>query len=121
MYLLHTVLFPYAIFLFQGQLSDLELERKFGKSSKLKESGAQILSESSSSKGALLSFVEAAHHVAGCDYEHGTCWGIEVLQLFSTNFYLNISKINTLLKIYTSEALYLIIVSYEEMKFKDDL
>ncbi|KAL8088060.1 hypothetical protein AgCh_037994 [Apium graveolens] len=61
-----------------GELSDLELQRKFGKSSKLKESGAQILSASSSSKGALSGFVEAAHHVAGCDYEHGTCWGTEV-------------------------------------------
>lgn len=61
-----------------GQLSDLELQRKFGKSSKLKESGAQILSASSSSQGAILSFVEAAHQVAGCDYEHGTCWGTEV-------------------------------------------
>ncbi|KAK1389054.1 Cellulose synthase [Heracleum sosnowskyi] len=61
-----------------GELSDLELQKKFGKSSKLKESGAQILSSSSSSKGSLSSFVEAAHHVAGCDYEQGTCWGTEV-------------------------------------------
>lgn len=98
MFLIHTVLFPYAIFLFQGELSDLELQRKFGKSSKLKESGAQILSASSLSKGPLSSFVEAAHHVAGCDYEHGTCWGTEVPQLFPTTFYLNITKINIMLK-----------------------
>lgn len=73
------VSFPCVVFLFQGELSDLELQRKFGKSSMLKESGAQILSGSASSTGALSSFVEAAHHVAGCDYEHGTCWGTEVL------------------------------------------
>lgn len=61
-----------------GELSDMELQRKFGNSSKLKESGAQILSASSSYNEELSSFVDAAHHIAGCDYEHGTCWGTKV-------------------------------------------
>ncbi|WOH05750.1 hypothetical protein DCAR_0625171 [Daucus carota subsp. sativus] len=58
-----------------GELSDLDLRRKFGKSSMMKVSAAEILSVSPSSKGALSSFVEDAHCVAGCDYEYGTCWG----------------------------------------------
>lgn len=75
----HTVLLFYAIFLCQGELSDPDLQRKFGESSPLKESVAHILLPSISSKGGSSSFVEAAHRVAGCDYEHGTCWGTEVL------------------------------------------
>ncbi|WOG94312.1 hypothetical protein DCAR_0313605 [Daucus carota subsp. sativus] len=60
-----------------GELSDPDLQRKFGESSPLKESVAHILLPSISSKGGSSSFVEAAHRVAGCDYEHGTCWGTE--------------------------------------------
>ena len=76
---LHLVSFPYAFSLYQGELSDLDLQRKFGKSGMMKVSAAEILSVSPSSKGALSSFVEDAHCVAGCDYEYGTCWGTEVL------------------------------------------
>ncbi|KAL1812908.1 hypothetical protein ACET3Z_022973 [Daucus carota] len=63
---------------FTTELSERELERKFGNSEELKGSGARILSASSSFKGAVSSSMEAAHHVAGCDYERGTCWGTEV-------------------------------------------
>uniref|UniRef100_A0A162A5J6 Cellulose synthase-like protein H1 n=1 Tax=Daucus carota subsp. sativus TaxID=79200 RepID=A0A162A5J6_DAUCS len=63
-----------------GKLTDEDLEKRFGKSNKLKESAEQILSASphSQRQGGLSSSVEAAKLVAGCAYEHDTCWGTEV-------------------------------------------
>ncbi|XP_017240204.1 cellulose synthase-like protein H1 [Daucus carota subsp. sativus] len=65
-----------------GELSDLNLQRKFGQSSMLKESVARVLSASTSAsmslKCTVSSFVKGTHHVAVCDYENGTCWGTEV-------------------------------------------
>ncbi|XP_074377412.1 cellulose synthase-like protein H1 [Apium graveolens] len=65
-----------------GELSDLDLERKFGQSSLLKESAAHILSASISASMSfecpLPSIIKVTHDVAGCDYESGTCWGTEV-------------------------------------------
>lgn len=78
LYLYLDILFVVLVLL---ELSERELERKFGNSEELKGSGARILSASSSFKGAVSSSMEAAHHVAGCDYERGTCWGTEVLWL----------------------------------------
>ncbi|KAK1353596.1 Cellulose synthase-like protein H1 [Heracleum sosnowskyi] len=63
-----------------GKLTDEDLERRFGKLNEFKESAVQILSASphSQNQGGLISSLDAANLVAGCAYEHGTCWGTEV-------------------------------------------
>ncbi|GAB2274914.1 hypothetical protein Dimus_009684 [Dionaea muscipula] len=62
-------------------LSGERLESLFGESKKLCESAAFSLSGSRykpNNSGSFSSSMEAAHHVAGCGYENGTCWGTEV-------------------------------------------
>ena len=74
-------MFPYVYLRLLGKLTDEDLEKRFGKSNKLKESAEQILSASphSQRQGGLSSSVEAAKLVAGCAYEHDTCWGTDVI------------------------------------------
>lgn len=73
-------MFPYFYLRLLGKFTDEDLER-FGNSNKLKESAEQILlaSPHSQRQGGLSSSLEAANLVAGCAYEHDTCWGTEVI------------------------------------------
>ena len=61
------------------------------------KSAAKILSgmkKSSISPNNISSCIEAAYHVAGCDYEYGTSWGKEVSRLpfIFHDFYVHIKR-----------------------------
>lgn len=66
---------------FLGKLNDQGLERIFGESVELTKSATKVLSGSNQKIECphdLLSSVNAAYQVAGCNYEHGTSWGTKV-------------------------------------------
>lgn len=64
-----------------GKEDDMAMPKKFGKSLEFIISASEILYGSiKGDNGGLLSSIEAANQVAGCDYEYGTCWGTMVCQ-----------------------------------------
>ncbi|KAI3675198.1 hypothetical protein L1987_84784 [Smallanthus sonchifolius] len=68
-------------------MSNEDLHKMFGKSVELRESAAQILSESNSkieNRRSPSNFIEAAIHVASCSYEYGTSWGKQVGLLYGS-------------------------------------
>ncbi|GAV87497.1 Cellulose_synt domain-containing protein [Cephalotus follicularis] len=58
--------------------ADEDLITKFGKSNELIKSASDALKGRTYYPFDLLTSIEAAHHVAGCNYESGTCWGTKV-------------------------------------------
>ncbi|KAI3809743.1 hypothetical protein L1987_19343 [Smallanthus sonchifolius] len=68
-------------------INNEDLHKIFGKSIELRESVAQILSESNSkieNRRSHSNFIEAAIHVASCSYEYGTVWGKQVGWLYGS-------------------------------------
>ncbi|KAJ0441471.1 putative cellulose synthase (UDP-forming) [Helianthus annuus] len=64
-----------------------DLRKIFGKSTELKESAAQILSETNAkieNRSFPSNFIEAATHVASCSYEYGTYWGTQIGWLYGS-------------------------------------
>ncbi|KAK9056770.1 hypothetical protein SSX86_024133 [Deinandra increscens subsp. villosa] len=71
-----------------GNISNKDLHKIFGKSVELRESAAQILSESNPKierQKSPSKFIEAAVHVASCRYEYGTSWGKQVGFLYGSS------------------------------------
>ncbi|KAI3753374.1 hypothetical protein L2E82_25426 [Cichorium intybus] len=65
----------------KSDIENEDLRKIFGKSIKLQESAAQILSRSNvkiESQKRPSSFVEEAIRVASCKYEYGTAWGTQI-------------------------------------------
>ncbi|KAJ0680700.1 putative cellulose synthase (UDP-forming) [Helianthus annuus] len=68
-------------------ISNEDLRKIFGKSTELKESAAQILSETNAkieNRSCPSNFIEAATHVASCSYEYGTYWGTQIGWLYGS-------------------------------------
>ncbi|XP_022018744.1 cellulose synthase-like protein H1 [Helianthus annuus] len=68
-------------------ISNEDLHKIFGKSTELKETAAQILSETNANienRSCPSNFIEAATHVASCSYEYGTYWGTQIGGLYGS-------------------------------------
>ncbi|THG13570.1 hypothetical protein TEA_007833 [Camellia sinensis var. sinensis] len=68
------------------KLSKEALLQTFGRSMEFTKSAAKILSgikTSSIGPKIISSYIETAYQVAGCDYEYGSSWGREGIQLLS--------------------------------------
>ncbi|KAD3066535.1 hypothetical protein R6Q59_019242 [Mikania micrantha] len=68
-------------------INNEDLHKIFGKSVELRESAAQILSESNPNikrRSSPSNFIEDAIHVASCSYEYGTSWGKQVGWLYGS-------------------------------------